>query len=254
MLLVRESETLLMTDPLRMWLQTTLLAMVVPTRQLPVAKLSTSKLVQRFRQHGDTRWRAVPTMLLIPVIRVLWLHIWKKVGDATTDVGYGAGWFKIYEAGLTNVASQNWAVTDLIAAGGVQQIPIPACIANGQYLLRAEIIALHGAGSSGGAQFYMECAQINVSGGSGAKSPATVSLPGAYKASDPGILINIYQTLSSYTIPGPAKFTCWKLIRGSLEPRGARRRGIFLIVAVDMKEDRQALREGNNTHLNARRI
>jgi len=132
----------------------------------------------------------------------------KKVSDATTDVGYGSGWFKISEAGLTNVASQDWAVTDLIAAGGVQQIPIPACIADGQYLLRAELIALHGASSSGGAQFYMECAQINVSGGSGAKSPATVSLPGAYSANDPGILINIYQTLSSYTIPGPSVFTC----------------------------------------------
>ena len=53
----------------------------------------------------------------------------------------------------------------------------------------------------------MECAQINITGGSGSKSPATVSLPGAYKATDPGILINIYQTLSSYTIPGPAPFT-----------------------------------------------
>jgi hypothetical protein len=27
----------------------------------------------------------------------------------------------------------------------------------------------------------MECAQINVTGGSGSKTPATVSLPGAYK-------------------------------------------------------------------------
>jgi hypothetical protein len=28
--------------------------------------------------------------------------------------------------------------------------------------------------------FQMECAQINVTGGTGAKSPPTVSLPGAY--------------------------------------------------------------------------
>jgi len=132
----------------------------------------------------------------------------KKVSDALTDPGYGAGWFKISEAGLTNVASQDWAVTDLIAALGDQEIPIPSCIEDGEYLLRAELIALHGASSSGGAQFYMECAQINISGGTGAKTPTTVSLPGAYKASDPGILINIYQTLTAYTIPGPAVFTC----------------------------------------------
>jgi len=132
----------------------------------------------------------------------------KKVTDATTDVGYGTGWFKVSEAGLTDVATQDWATTDLIAAAGVQDIPIPACIEDGQYLLRAEIIALHAANSEGGAQFYMECAQINVSGGSGAKTPATVSLPGAYSATDPGILINIYETLPSYTVPGPTPFTC----------------------------------------------
>ena len=48
----------------------------------------------------------------------------------------------------------------------------------------------------------MECAQINVTGGSSAKSPATVSLPGAYSATDPGILFNLYAGATTYTIPG----------------------------------------------------
>ena len=62
------------------------------------------------------------------------------------------------------------------------------------------MIALHGAGSPNGAQLYvrylyyvnktskkintvyqMECAQINVSGGSGSASPQTHSIPGIYK-------------------------------------------------------------------------
>ena len=79
---------------------------------------------------------------------------------------------------LTCVAGK-WAVDDLIAADGFQDITIPKCIANGQYLLRAEVVALHSAGGLGSAQFYMECAQINVSGGTGG-SPSTVSFPGAY--------------------------------------------------------------------------
>lgn len=56
----------------------------------------------------------------------------------------------------------------------------------------------------------MECAQINVVGGSGTASPQTYSIPGIYKANDPGILINIYSmtTSSKYTIPGPPLFTC----------------------------------------------
>jgi cellulase len=56
----------------------------------------------------------------------------------------------------------------------------------------------------------MECAQINVVGGTGTAKPQTYSIPGIYKANDPGILINIYSMSpsSQYTIPGPPKFTC----------------------------------------------
>ncbi|KAG9100440.1 hypothetical protein FS749_015307 [Ceratobasidium sp. UAMH 11750] len=53
----------------------------------------------------------------------------------------------------------------------------------------------------------MECAQIRVTGG-GSKSPATVSIPGAYKGSDPGITYNLYSGQTTYTIPGPRPFTC----------------------------------------------
>lgn len=74
---------------------------------------------------------------------------------------------------------------------------VPSDIAPGQYLLRAEVIALHVASSVGGAQFYMSCYQITI-GGSGSAAPPTVSIPGTYNANDPGILINIYTQLNSY--------------------------------------------------------
>jgi cellulase len=131
----------------------------------------------------------------------------KKVTDATSDSGVGDGWFKIQEQGY-NPSTGSWGVSDLIANAGLQSITIPSCLADGQYLLRAELIALHSAGSSQGAQLYMECAQINVTGGSGTAAPSTVPFPGVYKSTDPGILINIYQTLPSYKIPGPTVFTC----------------------------------------------
>ena len=56
----------------------------------------------------------------------------------------------------------------------------------------------------------MECAQLNIVGGSGSASPTTYSIPGIYKATDPGLLINIYSmtTSSKYTIPGPPVFSC----------------------------------------------
>lgn len=129
----------------------------------------------------------------------------KKVNDAKTDSGVGGGWFKIAEDGFDG---SKWGVDRLIANQGVQTVTIPACIAPGQYLLRGELIALHSASQPKGAQFYMECAQINITGASASKTPSTVSLPGAYSANDPGILFNLYNGQKSYKAPGPAVFKC----------------------------------------------
>lgn len=87
---------------------------------------------------------------------------------------------------------------------------IPKCLADGEYLLRAEHIGLHSASAVGGAQLYISCAQISVSGGSGTYAPKNeVAFPGAYPATDPGLVINIYYPIpTSYTPPGPAAETC----------------------------------------------
>lgn len=101
----------------------------------------------------------------------------------------------------------------MINNGGWVDFTMPSCVAPGNYLLRAEIIALHNGNKQGQAQFYMGCAQINVSS-SGSKQGTTVSFPGAYSASDPGILVNIYNSKGQptgnppYKIPGPAVLTC----------------------------------------------
>lgn len=76
----------------------------------------------------------------------------KKVGNAATDSGVGNGWFKIQEDGLSNGV---WGTEKVINGQGRHTIRIPSCIENGQYLLRAEMIALHGAGNYPGAQFYV---------------------------------------------------------------------------------------------------
>lgn len=74
---------------------------------------------------------------------------------------------------------------------------VPKSLPSGDYLLRIEHIALHQASRAGGAQFYISCAQVKVTGG-GSGSPAPlVSFPGAYKASDPGIMVNIYSVSAS---------------------------------------------------------
>ncbi|KAE9366492.1 lytic polysaccharide monooxygenase [Stipitochalara longipes BDJ] len=173
-----------------------------------VINVKAGDTVQATWRHTQTSTAATDSIYVIdPSHKGPTLAYMKKVTDATTATGPGAGWFKIQHAGL-NTAINKWVMEDLIANKGVQNIVIPPCLEDGQYLLRPEVIALHGAGSKGGAQFYMECAQINVSGGTGTGKPATVSLPGAYSATDPGILINIYPNPATYTIPGPAPFSC----------------------------------------------
>ncbi|KEP47822.1 glycoside hydrolase family 61 protein [Rhizoctonia solani 123E] len=123
-----------------------------------------------------------------------------KVESAATAVGSEANWFKVAETGL--VSNDYWGTDVMNANCGKVEFTIPSDISAGNYLIRAEVIALHVAGSAGGAQLYMSCYQINVTGG-GAISPPTVKFPGAYSATDPGILFNINSPYTNYTIPGP---------------------------------------------------
>ncbi|PMD64890.1 lytic polysaccharide monooxygenase [Hyaloscypha bicolor E] len=114
-----------------------------------------------------------------------------KVTDATTDPGSGS-WLKADEEGY-NSTTKKWGTDTLNSNCGHRSFTIPASISPGAYL------------SAGGAQLYMSCYQVNITGG-GAASPAGVSFPGAYNATDPGILIDIYKPIIDYVIPGPAVF------------------------------------------------
>ncbi|KIJ69447.1 lytic polysaccharide monooxygenase, partial [Hydnomerulius pinastri MD-312] len=121
-----------------------------------------------------------------------------KVSNAATSTITGLGWFKIAEDGLHSDGTWSSPLPN-----GIYNFKIPSDITPGNYLLRVETIGLHVASTYPGAQFYIGCVQINVTGG-GSASPATVSFPGAYHGSDPGITINIYYPVpTSYTFPGP---------------------------------------------------
>lgn len=93
------------------------------------------------------------------------------------EAATGQTWFKIYQQsptfesgqpGSTHLGQQEFTFT------------LPASLPTGQYLMRAEQIALHVASTYGGAQFYIGCAQLNVvNGGNGTPGPL-VSIPGVY--------------------------------------------------------------------------
>ncbi|KAF2641663.1 fungal cellulose binding domain-containing protein [Massarina eburnea CBS 473.64] len=119
--------------------------------------------------------------------------------------GSGDVWFKIFEQGPTiSGGSLSWPSQGKSSV----TVSIPKSIPSGEYLFRVEHIALHSASSAGGAQFYISCAQVKVTGGGNGSPGPLVAFPGAYKATDPGIMLNIYYPVpTSYTPPGPKVWT-----------------------------------------------
>lgn len=111
-------------------------------------------------------------------------------------------YFKINEDGYD---SGTWASDKLIANNNSWSVTIPSDIAPGNYLVRHELLALHSAFNTLGAQFYPMCANLKITG-SGTATPSGVTFPGAYKTDDAGILCNIYNSFSTYQIPGPTVY------------------------------------------------
>lgn len=128
-----------------------------------------------------------------------------KVDDATAASPEGLSWFKVDEQGY-DAASKKWGTDALNANCGKREFTIPSKIPTGDYLVRAEIIALHTASQAGGAQFYMSCYQVKVAGaGEGGQVPAGVKIPGVYSASDPGVQVDIWGNgFKQYVTPGPS--------------------------------------------------
>lgn len=129
-------------------------------------------------------------------------------GDCSSVDKTALEFFKIDEAGLiddSNVPG-TWASDNLISANNSWTVTIPSSIASGNYVLRHEIIALHSAGESNGAQNYPQCLNLKVTGG-GSDSPSGTKGTALYKNTDAGILVNIYTSMDSYEIPGPALYS-----------------------------------------------
>ncbi|KAG8892047.1 hypothetical protein FRC01_014377, partial [Tulasnella sp. 417] len=129
-------------------------------------------------------------------------------GDCADFNSLDAKWVKIDEAGREgNQPEGDWIQATTLHVSKPYSMKLPDNLPAGNYLMRHEVIALHNAQSEGLAEFYPSCIQLTVSGGSSkANFPSsTVDFPGAYSATDPGILINVYNpTTEAYQFPGPS--------------------------------------------------
>ncbi|KAJ2923385.1 hypothetical protein H1R20_g13707, partial [Candolleomyces eurysporus] len=121
--------------------------------------------------------------------------------------GNSAVWFKIDHSGKD--ASGRWAAAEtLVANKGIYTTRIPPKLRPGQYIIRHEILALHGAWSYPGVQVYPSCIQVQVTGSGNALPTSFVSFPGAYTAQTQGIVFDVYTNNGAYPIPGPAVLQC----------------------------------------------
>lgn len=149
-------------------------------------------------------WTAWPSSHHGPVID----YLAKCSGNCETADKTALEFFKIDEGGLIDDSTVpgTWASDQLIANNNTWTVTIPSDIAPGNYVLRHEIIALHSAGTVNGAQNYPQCINLEITG-SGTATPSGVLGTALYTETDPGIEINIYQSLSTYVFPGPTLYS-----------------------------------------------
>ncbi|EAU89754.1 endoglucanase II [Coprinopsis cinerea okayama7 len=130
------------------------------------------------------------------------IYMARAPGSVANWDGSGAVWFRVHEISAnTNGGTR---MTFPSEGGSRVEFDLPRSLPSGEYLVRIENIALHGASGFGGAQFYISCAQINVTGGGNGNPGPLVSIPGVYNGREPGIMLNIYYPVpQTYVMPGP---------------------------------------------------
>jgi hypothetical protein len=92
-----------------------------------------------------------------------------------------------------------WGNEELIKQNYTDYFKIPSDIKPGLYVLRTELLALHGNSWSSeptlysGPQFYTHCFNVEISG-NGNATPEGVTFPGGYKRNDPGVKFTLRAT------------------------------------------------------------
>ncbi|KAI0471720.1 carbohydrate-binding module family 1 protein [Xylariaceae sp. FL0804] len=125
-------------------------------------------------------------------------------GDCSSVDKTALEFFRIDGVGITDnsAAPGTWGSDVMINDNNTWLVQIPASLKAGNYVLRHETIALHSAGSEGGAQNYPQCFNLAVTG-SGTSVPAGTLGEELYSPTDAGIEINIYEAGITYEMPGP---------------------------------------------------
>lgn len=133
------------------------------------------------------------------------IYMSKAPGAVSEYMGDG-DWFKVWESGPDNGPAnvdESWGTWQKDS----MSFTIPTDLPDGEYLVRFEHVGIH-ENHVGKSQFYMECAQVSVSGGGSGTPGPMVQIPGVYTAEDPAFTYSIWGGSDpGYTMPGPAVWT-----------------------------------------------
>lgn len=108
----------------------------------------------------DFLWSTWPESHIGPILT----YVADCGGDCTTVDKTTLKFVKIDEAAV-DLDTQEWPTAAMIANNFTYSVTVPTGLASGDYVFRHEIIAMHGAGSVGGAQNYPFCVNIAITGG-----------------------------------------------------------------------------------------
>jgi hypothetical protein len=134
------------------------------------------------------------------------VYLSKAPGTAEEYEGDG-DWTKIYT--LTYSLNASYGDSNGILKWATHKaqtfnFALPSSTPPGEYLLRAEGLALHAAHKANNAQFYVGCAQIKVTGEGKDVPGPTIKFPEGYQWNSVGVLIpEFWSKITNYTAPGP---------------------------------------------------
>jgi hypothetical protein len=136
-------------------------------------------------------------------------NVWFKVAEISAVPGAngaltsGEDTWPAYSTLSLSTSWNRYPITNAPEDKQTVEFTVPKNVPSGKYLVRVESIALHQAQSAGGAQIYLSCAQVEITGGGSGGPGPLVAFPGAYRSNDQGLLWSYYPVRTSYKAPGP---------------------------------------------------
>ncbi|KAG9258909.1 glycosyl hydrolase family 61-domain-containing protein [Emericellopsis atlantica] len=135
-------------------------------------------------------------------------QVYMSKAPSTAQEYEGDGdWFMIFQEGVCNpdadFTKDAWCTWDKDRI----EFTIPSDLPDGEYLIRAEHIGLHGAHVGEAEFYYASCAQVSVTGGGDGVPGPTIQFPGGYKQDDESFNFSLWSGYREYPLPGPGVWT-----------------------------------------------